>query len=310
MNNIQEPENTQRIAEWLMASVDSLLSSAVSHPIELLAKAIAPLVVVGLSLQFLAYSMSILRGNGNMDITEFFWRAIRVAIIASIATAGGIYQTQIASIMIELPDSVVSIVSGDVSLTEKIDRLTVETGVATKKIESSESRWYPSTKVVLVSIYAGFIGLMSALIGAGVSVIMVVIKLGMALVVATGPIFITALVFDKTEKLFDSWVSQALNFIILALLVGLVMSFFIDLSVSYVTFMIKKIDQGNVSLIQLISGYFMLTVALIVTTVFLPGLAQGLSGGFGAQTGVGAVSRGAFRAIRTAGMLRKLTFRK
>src|SRR3546814_16882070 len=74
--------------------------------------------------------------------------------------------------------------------------------------------WYsvlPSTKEVFVGILTFAVTINSAVVGAAIAVIMVVIKVGMALVVATGPLFIAGLLFEPTKKLFDSWVAQALK---------------------------------------------------------------------------------------------------
>lgn len=297
-SRVTAPTDTNRIGEWLMTQVDTVLESAIAAPIQQLATALAPIIVVALSLQFLAYAFALMRGQGNMSLTEFFWKAGRVAIIASIATAGGMYQTDISSVMLSLPDDLAGVIAGGQTLTAQIDTLRIDTEVATMVLEKTEGNWYPSSKNILVSIYAGYLSLMTALVGAGVAVLMVVVKVGMALIVAVGPIFIAALVFDRTERMFDAWVSQALNFVFLALLVGLVFAVFVQLNIAYMRMLIDLLTEGSVQLLTLLGGYFLVAVATLVIMVFIPGIAQGLSGGFGAQLGVGATGRGAFNAIR------------
>ena len=41
------------------------------------------------------------------------------------------------------------------------------------------------------------------ILGAVIAILMIVVKVGMALIVATGPIFISALAFDRTEGMFE-----------------------------------------------------------------------------------------------------------
>lgn len=305
-HRISEPANMDRIGEWLMRQVDVVLNTAIATPIEQLARALAPIIVVGLTLQFLFYNMAIMRGYGNMTVTELMWKAMRVALIAGVATAGGFYQTNIVDVMISLPDDVAGIVAGGNTFSDSIDTLRARTDSAAATMEQTESRWYPSSKNILVSIYAGFLTVVTAIISAAVAVLMIVVKVGMALVVAAGPFFIAALAFERTERLFDSWVSQALNFVILALLGALIMSILLELTLSYIAMLIRLLTEGDTSLLSLIAGYFLVGIATIVIIVMLPGLAQSLSSGFGAQFGLGSAGRGAMNAMRAGSLIRKL----
>lgn len=305
-SKITEPDKIDRIGEWLMQQVDTVLSTAIAAPIEQLARALTPAIIVGLTIQFLFYNIAIMRGYGNMTVTELVWKYLRIALIASVATAGGFYQTHIVDVMISLPDDVAGIIGGGNTFSENIDALRARTEFAAETMEDTESKWYPSSKNILVNIYAGFLTGVTAVIGAGVAVLMVVVKVGMALVVATGPIFISALAFDRTERLFDSWVSQALNFVILALLAGLVLAILLELNLAYISMLIRLLTQGDTTLISLIGGYFLVSLATIFVIIMIPSLAQGLSGGFGAQFGVGSASRGAMSALRASHLVRKL----
>src|SRR5699024_547477 len=197
-------------------------------------------------------------------------------------------------------------VAGGHTVTSQIDELRSKTEVATSTLEDSEGKWYPSSKNVLVSLYAGYLSIMTALISAGVAVLMIVVKVGMALIVATGPLFIAALAFEPTKRLFDSWVSQALNFVFLALLIGLVFAFLLQMNLMYMAMLTEQLGAGGSQLLSLLGGYALTGIATLVILVFLPGIAQGLSGGFGAQFGVGAASRGAFTTLHATSLVRRL----
>src|SRR3546814_11811545 len=59
-----------------------------------------------LTLQFVVYAFALMHGQSNMTVTEFFRKAILVAIISMIFGVGGLYQNDIAKAMISLPDDV------------------------------------------------------------------------------------------------------------------------------------------------------------------------------------------------------------
>ena len=296
-SKINQPTDSNRIGEWLMQQVDTVLKDAVNTPIQQLIEAIAPAMIIGLTIQFLVYAYALQRGQGNMSVTAFIHKCIKIAILAGVITANGYYQTVIVNVMLSLPDDVAGIVAGGNTVSAQIDTLRQETTTASTKILGFET-FLPSGRNVMISIYGGAISVMTALVSAVVSIIMVVVKVGMALLVAAGPIFISALAFERTEKLFDSWVSQALNFVFLALLAGLMFSILLQLNLSYVKMMIDFLSRDENNLLNLIGGYFFVGVASIFVMLMIPGMAQGLSSGFGAQFGIGMTGNGISRFLR------------
>lgn len=296
-SHISKPSDSNRIGEWLMQQVDTVLNNAVNTPIEQLIKALAPAMIIGLTIQFLIHAYALQRGHGNMTVMEFVHKYLKIAVLAGVITANGFYQTAIVNVMLSLPDDVAGIVAGGNTLSAQIDTLRQETTTASTKILGFET-FLPSGRNVMISIYGGAISIMTALVSAVVSIIMVVVKVGMALLVAAGPIFISALAFERTEKLFDSWVSQALNFIFLALLAGLMFSILLQLNLAYVKMMIDFLSKNESNLLNLIGGYFFVGVASIFVMLMIPGMAQGLSSGFGAQFGVGMTGNGISRFLR------------
>lgn len=305
-SQITKPENADRIGEWLMQQVDMVLNSAVAKPIEQLAHALTPVIIIGLTIQFLFYTMAIMRGHGNMTVTELVWKYLRIALIASVATAGGFYQTNIANVMISLPDDMVSVVAGKTTVATEIDQLRKEAGKASDIAKKRDTGLLPSAKDVSLWIMTAGIHLNAMIVGAVISILMIVVKVGMALIVATGPIFISALAFDRTEGMFNSWVSQALNFVFLALLAGLLFGVLIQINISYVKMMSGIIGNGNIEPLPLVAAQLLVALASVFVMLMIPGIAQGLSGGFGAQFGIGSASRGAMNALRAGHLIRRL----
>lgn len=305
-SQISQPENADKIAEWLMNQVDVVLNSAVAKPIEQLAEALSPLIIIGLTIQFLFYTMLIMRGHGNMTVTELIWKYFRIALIAGVATTGGVYQTHIVSTMISLPDDVVSVVAGKTTVANEIDQLRLSSQKAANEIDKRDTGYLPSSEDIILWLMKTGIHVNAMILGAVIAILMIVVKVGMALIVATGPIFISALAFDRTEGMFNSWISQALNFVFLALLAGLVFGIFIQINIAYVKMMIEIIGKGNIQVLPLVAAQLLVVVASVFVIIMIPGLAQGLSGGFGAQFGVGSASRGVMNALRAGNLVRKL----
>ncbi|WP_460872967.1 TrbL/VirB6 family protein [Paralcaligenes ginsengisoli] len=291
-----------------MSQTESVLSSAINNPMQALFEALMPVIVVGLTLQFVVYAFALMHGQSNMTVTEFFRKAILVAIVSMIFGVGGLYQGDIAQAMIELPDDITQLALGTGDVALEVDKLQSETSEASNAMLGSSDRpWYnfmPSTKEVLVSILATLLRINAAVVGSIIMVIVVVCKVGMALVVAAGPIFIAATLFEPTKPLFNSWVSQALNFIFLALLAGLVFGLILQLNIQLIRMIADQIETGMADVLSLFGAQVLVGVASLVVMVMIPGLAAGLSNGFGAQLGVGTAAKGAFSILRLRSMLR------
>lgn len=149
---VTAPPDSGSIAQWITNQTDAVLQSAVAQPIEQLTTALLPIITMGLTLQFLAYAFAIMHGQGSMTVTEFFKKAVMVAIIAMVATAGGLYQTDISQTMLSLPDDLTAVVTGNTTVAAEVDKLQQKTTAATDRMGSAggeSNSWYsvlPSTK--------------------------------------------------------------------------------------------------------------------------------------------------------------------
>jgi len=305
---VAPPSSPGDIAQWVMTQTESVLADAVNGPMQALFEALMPVIVVGLTLQFVVYAFALMHGQSNMTVTEFVRKAILVAIISMIFGAGGLYQNDIAKTMIALPDDVSQLALGTGNVALEVDRLQNETSEASNAmLGASDQPWYnflPSTREVLVSILATLLRINAAVVGSLIMVIIVVCKVGMALIVAAGPLLIAATLFEPTRQLFNSWVSQALNFVFLALLAGLVFGLILQLNIQLIRMIAEQIETGMADVLSLFGAQVLVGAASLVIMVMIPGLAAGLSNGFGAQLGVGSAARGAFSIMRLRSMLR------
>ncbi|EJC62014.1 type IV secretion system protein VirB6 [Alcaligenes faecalis subsp. faecalis NCIB 8687] len=305
---VAAPQDPESIAQWITAQTEAVLQSAVAQPIAELTSTLMPVITLGLTLQFMAYAFAIMHGQGNMTVTEFFKKAVGVAIIAMIATAGGLYQTDIAQTMLGLPDALTSVVIGDTTVAAQVDKLQQETSVATQAMgNAGDSGWFdfvPDARQIIITLLTFAVTVSSALVGGIIAVITIVVKVGIALIVASGPVFIAFLLFEPTRKMFDSWVAQALNFVFLALLAGLIFAVLLQLNLQFVRAMAQWLDGGDVNLMALFAGQLLVAIASIVIMTMLPGMAAGLSSGFGAQFGIGAAGRGAYTALRLRSLIK------
>jgi len=181
---VSAPQDPESIAQWITTQTEAVLASAVAQPISALTEALTPVITIGLTLQFMAFAFAIMHGHGTMTITEFFKKAIIVAIVAMIATAGGLYQTDIAHTMLGLPDALTSVVIGDTTVAAQVDKLQKETAIATNSMGTAgDSGWFdfvPDARQIIITLLTFAVTVGAAIVGGIIAVINIVIKVGMA----------------------------------------------------------------------------------------------------------------------------------
>src|SRR3546814_18624704 len=79
---ITQPAAPSDIAQWVMTQTQNTLNDAVTGPMQALFEALMPVIVVGLTLQFVVYAFALMHGQVGMTVTEFFRKPIMVVIIS------------------------------------------------------------------------------------------------------------------------------------------------------------------------------------------------------------------------------------
>lgn len=307
---ITQPTDAATIGDWILTQTGNVLNNAVNGPMEKLWDALSPVIIVGLTIQFLAYAYMLTSGNGTMSVTDFFKKAIMVVIIGAFFGSAGAFQTNIANTMLSLPDDVATLTSGTKDIGKEVDKLQTEASKAANAMTNAgDSGWFqflPSGQEVLVSIIAVALKVDIAIVGGIMVVLMMVCQVGMALVVAAAPIFIAFLLFEPTKQMFNSWVSAAFNFVFLAMLLGLVLGFLLQMNLGLMRLVATDVNAGAVDVFTMLAASTLMGLASIVIMIMLPSLASSLSGGFGAHFGVGSAASGAMSGLRIKSMMRMI----
>lgn len=134
-------------------------------------------------------------------------------------------------------------------------------------------------------------------------------KFALGILLALGPLFISAALFPPSRQFFWNWVGQCMNYVFLVTLFAAACSLEVNFAMSIVP------QNGSPSLAQVIYLDIM-GLAFWVISLNLPGLASSLAGGVGISTMVGklgnvarlAASMGKFgggSASQTGGSLRE-----
>lgn len=239
-----------------------------------------PIIVAGLTLSFIATGLLIIIGVIERPITEFLRRSLMICVVCSIALAGGLYQSQLASAITTLPDdlskSLITSPADDATAATMID-VAAEKGFD-RAGEAFDKAGFLVENGIQYSFYGAIILIATAIMVAIGGAFLLLAKVALALLTGLGPLFIIALLWKTTARFFELWLAQVMNYVILVVLISAVFGLLMSL---FGAFMgnIKYDTIQNV--FYNIGGAVILSTAMIIILLQLPHIASGLAGGAG-----------------------------
>ena len=264
----------------LFEKVDTATQSFVSDISANAIATITPFVTLGLTLGFIAYAILIIRGAVDMPILDFLARSLRIGIVVSVALAGGLYQAQIANAIIELPNALaVAVITDPAEGSGAASIIDVAAGkgfdAASRAFKQSS---FFSADGLLYGIFGIMIILATAIIVAIGGAFILLAKLALALLAGLGPFFIVALLWQPTSRFFEMWVGQVLNYVLLVVLFSALFGLMMSIYGGYVEGV--KFETG-MNVAYSLGGAFILSAAMVMILLQLPGIAGALAGGVG-----------------------------
>ena len=272
---------------------------------------ITPFVVAGLTLGFLAYAIAIIRGAIDMPVMDFLGRSIKIGIITGVALAGGLYQTQIAEALIELPNALATALLSDPSDGTELGAANVIDKAAGKGFDAAgkafkESGFFSADGILYALFGILLLSATGVLVAIGGAFILLA-KVALALLAGLAPLFIIALIWQPTARFFDLWLGQVLNYTLLVVLFAAIFGLMMSLYAGYaeqITF------DGASNVAYTLGGVVIMSAAMFVILLQLPSIASALAGGIGIsylhelrslRNGAGSAGRGAANLGRGAG---------
>jgi len=283
----------------LFTKIDQTTATYVTDISSKAIAAITPVATVGMTVAFIAYGLLIIRGAVEMPVAEFLNRCLRVGIITSIALAGGLYQSEIASAITTVPDELASALISNAQAASSVGSLVDQAageGFA-RASEAFEESGFFSSDGLLYGLFGILILIITAIFVAIGGAFLLLAKIALALLAGIGPLFIIALLWQPTHRFFEQWTAQVLNYVLLIVLFAAVFGLMMNIFGDYMADL--KFD-GVQNVGYTLGGAVIISVVSIVLLLQLPSIASGLAGGVGLSymSELLAMRRGASGASR------------
>jgi type IV secretion system protein VirB6 len=290
---------------YVETAIDSAVSSFGSGLVSFVA---APLGVAA-TIYFLLLGFAVLRGAIQAPLRELVYQAGKVGFAIAAASAVG-YSTFVVNIATNLPQQIISAGSG-AAVTNPgttFDTYVSDTGKLASRMEKQNaaiqampSQGITDFRTPLIQLRAALItyaciavlyifAFLSAAVG---FCIIIFAKLAVSICVALAPLALACLLFNSSRWLFDGWLKQTANYILLMVVMAIMTKFITGLQEASMDGIIGAIGDGS-NFIQT-EGTFselntgMMIVATIsccaiyiVGTIFFfqsPSIASGIAGG-------------------------------
>lgn len=223
-----------------------------------------------LVLYIVLYGFAVLRGAITEPVMDFAIRSMKLIFIYALATtpAYGAYVT--TPLFQVLPNDLAQAVGGPsaASVGEAFDELANKAGQLATRAADKGKILDPAPWVVAAVVLV--VGTLTSALGFGV---VMVAKIGLALLVAIGPIFIACALFDASRRFFFGWLSQGVNYLTLFALVLTLVQLVLDL---------VRSQWSSIDALDPVGGGLIFTALCILAGFFflqMPVLAAGVAGG-------------------------------
>lgn len=334
--------NIMTLFTTMYSYVESAIATSVaSFGSGLVAFVAAPLALAA-TIYFLLLGFAVLRGAIQAPMRELVFQAGKVGFALAAASAVG-YSVFVVNIATNLPSEIIAAGSGTpvtnpgstfdtyVSDTGKLAERMVD---ANTKVQAQSSRGLTDFRTPIIQMTCSIItytciailyvfAFLSASIG---FCIVIFAKLSVAICVALAPLALACLLFNSSRWLFDGWLKQTANYVLLMVVMAIMTKFITGLEEAAMDGILGSIGNGD-AFVTMENTYLTLSAAVmivatlscsaiyIVGSIFFfqsPTIAAGIAGGASSgghgflQTGANMVTnrlmfRRATQANRQAG---------
>ena len=248
------------IVQWIDESLNTMLLNGLAQNVERLTAAIWAPLEIGVFISLLIYGFLIATQRIPTPFTEALVKIVKIVVIVAIVESGGFYQTQIMDAMLDLPDELTSVVVGEPTNTRDVlaDFHNKGLETATKIDERAPSIMTQIGRSILFAIVSLIITIIYTAVTIVGILLMSVVKIGMALVVALGPMFIAALLFEQTKELFGQWLSQCLYFTLFGAVFTLMFSLVMGMLGYIQNILLGLADAPEINILQIMAAVMLI----------------------------------------------------
>ncbi|MGH1472658.1 MAG: type IV secretion system protein [Cellvibrionaceae bacterium] len=265
------------IAADLESVIDGYLTVYVNSASASIIGAVGPFFLAAVTIYFAFTGYMIAVGKITEPVSDVLNKFIKIGVISSIAMGVGTYQGLILDLLYGIPEGLVAALGNGSTIGGMIDN-GAQPFNDIAEIISDKSSINPAVLIGL--LFTGIIfGLIQMFFFVCAIAFFLLTKVALGLLLAVGPFFILLAMFPATQKYFENWVNQVMQFAIMQVLLGALYALLISIAMQYAQRVLANIDLVN--WIRELYALEFLLLSFIIMIFNINTIASALTGGFG-----------------------------
>lgn len=284
------------LAQEVLQIVDTTQAGFVESVFVVFEANVKPFFIQVMTISIIFFGLLVMGGYTENPGKEFFKKLAVFSVIMTVAFNWSWFSTIFYELFTESPERLGELMLAQTTLpgiksAENIDYLLgdlFETGMVSVGKIWAQSGWQIINYIIGIILFLGVVGCVGYMLA-----LIVLAKIGTAVVLAVGPIFIMCSASDTFKHLFSSWLAMLLNFAFTIILTYLVAGFMIQL----LNGALLAIPEDAKITFQHVTPIGLIFIICIFVLAQIPGISAGLTQNIQIST-LGAVSSGLREARR------------
>ncbi|EII7348621.1 type IV secretion system protein [Salmonella enterica subsp. enterica serovar Kentucky] len=257
-------------------ALDTYVTSTVGDVIAFISPIFTSMMILWIAI----WGYMMMFGKVSEPLQEGVFRILRIGFIMTLGLTVGTYMDVVVDVLAHGPEEIAAVVTGSSG-----SSAAVLDSLFTRVLEVAQQAWQ---KAGIMSGDFGMylVGALIMLFGGAVVIVVAFLllasKIATTALLAIGPIFIVGLLFNATQRFFEAWLSQVMNFGMLLILGSAIGRMVVEVSEHFLNRMQSSTgDLTQVGVAGGLIGFFALCVLFLKT---VPAMASALGGGVALAT--------------------------
>jgi type IV secretion system protein VirB6 len=280
------------LATEMETAIDGLLNTFILSKSAALCSALIPLAITGVTIYIITMGWAIMRGDTNDSFHTALWKFFKITIIGAVALGGGAYQSVIVSFIQGIPGVFFDAFGGTSTMGGTIDNMGAPFTALGSALIDKGTKLVPSIYLIIAGLAVFAAEAVLFVVGLG---LFLLTKVSLALILAVGPVFVLCAMFPATQRFTESWIGQALNYVLMNALIGISFSMLTSFAKQYAASILASMGSSPVVFSD-IAALVSVSLTLAVVLLNLNSIASALAGG----ASIGGIGRDIARAAPAA----------
>lgn len=305
--------NEFKLFSYIYGQFDEILTSYIGDTVANLSSTLSGFAYMLFGIYVLLWGISMIRNMIEEPVVDGVVRITKIALILGLALNTGLYMNYVVDFFMTAPEAMAReiVVSGSAQEVQGIGE--TADALITKSMEVTTHIWDEANifngnfgHYIIAMVFAT-----ASLVICSIGFFMIMVaKICLVFMLAVGPIFILMLMFQSTQRFFEAWISQLVNFMVTIIFVGaavtMVFSLFEKVTAHSATLAFG--DQILMGMVQMAAVSIMGTWLLFQVSSLASAVSSGVNLGISSFTGklhgsgiADAAGRRASRSVVSAG---------